>query len=377
MTTKYRNLFNDTKIGKLYIPNRLAVAPMTRVSAEPDGRVGPLMGEYYEKFASGGFGLIITEGLYTDKLFSQGYRNQPGMASLSHAESWKPITNDIHALGARVFAQLMHAGALSQHNPYANRTAGPSDIRPLGIQMPFYHGEGPYPIPEAMTQQDISQAVEGFAKAAHLAQLAGFDGVEIHGANGYLLDQFLTAYTNKRQDCFGGSLNNRLRIYKETLKAVRETVGDGFTVGIRFSQKKVNDTNHIWDEGESGAAKVFELVRQYGADYIHTTEPEISAPAFEGTESLSQLAKKYSGLPVIANGGVTEPEQASQVLESNQADIISLGKTALANQDWPCAVKKNRLLKKFNFGMLSPHANLECARSYCQENPSLSVSDKS
>ncbi|WP_444958190.1 oxidoreductase [Microbulbifer sp. ZKSA002] len=368
MATKYHNLFNTVEIGNLRIPNRLAVAPMTRVSAGLDGRIGPLMEEYYEGFAHGGFGLIITEGLYTDRLYSQGYKYQPGMANHDHAQSWKPIITRVHKQGARIYAQLMHAGALSQYNPYTNQNAGPSMVRPQGSQMPFYYGEGPYPMPEAMTQRDIAMVVEGFTQAARLAQLAGFDGVEIHGANGYLLDQFLTTYTNKRKDCYGGVLTNRLRIYKEALESVRTTVGKDFVVGVRFSQKKVNDTNYIWPEGEAGAAEVFELMKQCGADYIHTTEPKIDTPAFENSNSLAFLARKYSTLPVIANGGITDPKLAAQVLENNEADIISLGKTALANQDWPNTIKQNQTPKKFTFDMLSPLATLECARDYFQRN---------
>lgn len=367
MTTQHSKLFESSSLKDLDIPNKLVVAPMTRVSAQPDGTVGPLMQDYYEDFAKGGFGLIVTEGLYTDECYSQGYRGQPGMVTSAHAKSWEPIVEGVHAKGAFIVAQLMHAGALSQYNAFSEKTAAPSALQPLGEQMPFYGGNGPYPVPQAMSKDDIGQAIRGFAKAALQAKLAGFDGVEIHGANGYLLDQFLTDYTNERADHYGGSVSNQLRIYQEVVEAVRAEVGNDFIVGIRFSQKKVNDTEHFWSEGEAKAETAFALMRDSGVDYIHTTEPVLDEAAFEGSASLASLAKKYSGLPVIANGGVHEPELATRMIESGQSDFIALGKVALSNPDWPKVVQNQGTLTPFDFGILSPQANLENAKRYFQK----------
>jgi 2,4-dienoyl-CoA reductase-like NADH-dependent reductase (Old Yellow Enzyme family) len=158
------------------------------------------MSDYYAAFADGGFGLVVTEGLYTDKAYSQGYLFQPGLSDEAQGSGWRPIVERVHAHGARMIAQLMHAGALSQEKAYRTSTRGPSAVRPKGQQMAFYRGTGEYPLPVAMSAVEISEAVGGFAKAAVLAKEAGFDGVEVHGANGYLLDQFLSEGVNLRDD---------------------------------------------------------------------------------------------------------------------------------------------------------------------------------
>jgi len=364
MTTTNAALFKPSKIANISINNRLAVAPMTRVSAQRDGKVGPLMKEYYENYAKGGFGLIITEGLYTDQLHSQTYLKQPGIATSEQADSWQPIIAAAHLQGAVIIAQLMHAGALSQYNHFSKPSIAPSAVQPIGEQMSSYYGEGAYKVPQAMSEKDITEVIQGFVDAAIRAKNAGFDGVEIHGANGYLLDQFLTDYTNQRDDRYGGCLTNRLRIYKEILTAVRDSVGDTFIVGVRFSQKKVNDTQYVWPQGEEAAKSIFSMIKECGADYIHTTEPVLTHAAFGEGDSLASLAKKYSGLPVIANGGVNEPQLATDSLESGQADFVALGKVALSNQDWPNLVKNAGTIKKFNFSMLAPIANLESEQRF-------------
>ena len=365
MATQHAKLFEPSEIGHLRLSNRLVVAPMTRVSAYNNGCAGPLMKDYYTRFAKGGFGLIVTEGLYTDELYSQGYRYQPGLTSTEQGKSWKPIIESVHTQGSAIIAQLMHAGALSQFNRFSDKTVAPSVVQPLGKQMPFYEGTGAYLVPEEISEQDINDVIKGFVTSAKLAKSMGFDGVEIHGANGYLLDQFLTEYTNQRKDKYGGSVSNRLRIYGEIVEAVRAGVGDSYVVGVRFSQKKVNDATHIWADGETVAAQAFELMREKGANFIHTTEPVLNEPAFTGSKSLALIAKKHSGLPVIANGGVVEPDLALSTLENDQADFVALGKIALSNQDWPTKVKNNENIVPFDYAMFSPKANLESAERYC------------
>src|SRR5690606_38501235 len=193
--------------------------------ATAQGIPTPRMADYYSGFAQGGFGLVITEGIYTDEDFSQGYLFQPGLANDAQRDAWKTIVSGVQARGGRIIAQLMHAGALSQGNPWRAGTIGPSALRPKGQQMSFYRGSGDYAVPQAMTQQDISNAVSGFADAARRAREAGFDGIEIHGANGYLLDQFLSVGINLREDGYGGDVPGRLRLIAEVVHAVRAAVG--------------------------------------------------------------------------------------------------------------------------------------------------------
>jgi 2,4-dienoyl-CoA reductase-like NADH-dependent reductase (Old Yellow Enzyme family) len=361
------SLFTPARLGSLFLGNRLAVAPMTRVSAGAQGLVTHQMIDYYRGFAEGGFGLIITEGLYTDRVYSQGYQGQPGLTCRAQTESWMPLNQALHAAGARSIAQLMHAGALSQFNDFNTDTAGPSAVKPRGQQMGFYDGEGGYAIPRAMTQSDIDAAIAGFAQAAQRAQAAGFDGVEIHGANGYLLDQFLSAGSNERTDGYGGAPQNRVRLILEVLAAVREATSAEFVIGVRISQKKVNDDQHLWPEGEAAAAAIFGAIGQAGADYIHTTEPGAEQAAFKGTASLASLAARFSGLPVIANGGVSQAEQAQHLLDKHQATLVAVGKAALANPDWVLRARSGTALREFEFAMLAPRADLANAQRYFAE----------
>ena len=198
-------LFTPIVINGHSFKNRLSVAPMTRVSATQDGRATEAMTRYYERFARGGFGTVITEGIYIDQAFSQGYVHQPGMTDEAQANAWRPVVHGVKAHGALAIAQMMHAGAISQGNRFRDTTVGPSPVQPKGEQMTFYHGKGAYALPDAMTEAQIADAINGFAESAGRAiKVAGFDAIEIHGANGYLLDQFLTDYANTRANPWGG-----------------------------------------------------------------------------------------------------------------------------------------------------------------------------
>ena len=240
-------LFAPIDINGHTVKNRLSVAPMTRITATEDGRANETMTRYYERFARGGFGTVITEGIYTDQAYSQGYVHQPGITDEAQAKAWKPVVSGIKAHGALAIAQLMHAGAISQGNRFRQTTVGPSNVRPKGEQMTFYHGKDRYALPDAITEAQIVDAVDGFAESARRAiEVAGFDAIEIHGANGYLLDQFLTDYVNTRADRWGGATQNRVRLILETFKAVRAKVGGKTPVGVRISQGKVNDYHHKW-----------------------------------------------------------------------------------------------------------------------------------
>jgi 2,4-dienoyl-CoA reductase-like NADH-dependent reductase (Old Yellow Enzyme family) len=299
---------------------------------------------YYTKFARGGFELIITEGVYTDDKYSQGYLNQPGIINEEQTHAWKKITDSLHQEGSKIFIQLMHAGAISQGSRFMKETVGPSVVQPKGKQMKFYGGDGPFPIPKELSKEDIAEVIKGFAQAAKHAKEAGFDGVEIHGANGYILDQFLTDYTNQRKDEYGGSTENRVRLLVEVSTAVRKAVGQDFTVGIRISQSKVNDYFHKWADKEKDAEIIFGNLAQAGLDFIHVTEFEAWQPAFSNIEA---LAKKYSQLPVISNGSLHDPIKAISMIEKGETDVITLGRGALANHDWVNKVKNSEPLEEF------------------------------
>jgi len=351
-------LFEPLSLGRLTLPNRWAVAPMTRVSATADGLATARMADYYASFAQGGFGLVITEGTYTDKAWSQGYLFQPGLADAAQRDAWRPVVDGVHAHGGRVVAQLMHAGALSQGNPHRPGTKAPSAVQPIGQQMPFYRGQGPYRLPEAMTHDEIAQAVEGFADAALRAREAGFDGVEIHGANGYLLDQFMNVHTNTREDRYGGSLARRLTLITEVVEAVRRAVGSGFIVGVRVSQGKVNDKAYKWPGGIADAETIFRALGRLAIDYLHTTEFEAWQPAFAQGASLAALARERVSVPVLANGSLQEGTRAAEMLAAGEADFVSLGRGALTHADWPRRVREAVPVERFDPGLLVPIADL-------------------
>ncbi|TFB24064.1 NADH:flavin oxidoreductase [Filobacillus milosensis] len=346
----HHTLYSEFKLKNINLNNRYIVAPMTRISANQDGKANETMQKYYERYAKGGFSAIISEGIYLDESYSQGYENQPGLATEEHLNAWKPVVKAVQRHGSIMIAQLMHAGGQSQDNAYTNETISPSNIPPKGEQLGFYGGSGAFQTPKSMTITDIEQVTNSFVKSAVRAKKAGFNGVEIHGANGYLLDQFLTDYLNHRNDQYGGSKENRLKIFLEIIGSIREAVGSDFIVGIRISQIKVSDPDHKWAEGEKEAEYIFSELGKTSLDYIHVTDGDATSPSFgENSRTLAKAAKEFSNLPVIANGKLGNPDKAEELLKNNEADLISLGTSALANPDLPNRVRNNMELSEFDF----------------------------
>jgi 2,4-dienoyl-CoA reductase-like NADH-dependent reductase (Old Yellow Enzyme family) len=354
-------LFAPTVINGHSVKNRVSVAPMTRITATEDGQATETMTRYYERFARGGFGTVITEGIYTDQAFSQGYIHQPGITDEAQVLAWRPVVKGIKAYGAFAIAQMMHAGALRQGNRFSDSTVGPSAIQPKGTQMTFYHGKGRYVLPAAITEEQIADAISGFAdSAARAIEVAGFEAIEIHGANGYLLDQFLTDYTNTRIDRWGGTTERRIRLIVETFKAVRAKVGAKVPVGVRISQRKVNDYHHKWAGAERDAEIIFGSLADAGTDFIHVTEFEGWKPAFaEGGPSLMHFAKRHAPKAAIfANGGLHNIGQAVAALDDG-ADMVSIARGALANPDLPKRLAERSALKEFDPAILSSVADIK------------------
>lgn len=361
MTGLKKTILSPHDINGAVSRNRLAVAPMTRVTATEEGLATQTMQDYYLRFAQGGFGLIITEGLYTDKAFSQGYPNQPGLADEEQAQVWAKINHELRAQGSLVFAQIMHAGALSQGSRYRTHTVGPSAVQPVGEQMSVYYGEGAYAMPAEITEAEIAQVIQGFADtAARAVETANFDGIEIHGANGYLLDQFLTAHTNLRKDRWGGDMTQRMSLLINVVTAVKEKVGQKVPVGVRISQGKVNDFKNKWLDGEGDAQIIFSALADAGVDFIHVTEHEAWQPAFEGgQDSLITLARKFApGITIIGNGGLHDPAHAGEALNAG-ADMIALGRGALSNPDYPVILETNQTFRAFDGSILQPIADIK------------------
>lgn len=349
------------RIGTVDLKNRLAVAPMTRVSASPDGTPTGEMADYYRDFARGGFGVVISEGTYTDTTHSQGYLNQPGLATDAHVEGWRGVVDGVHAEGVPMIAQLMHAGALSQGNSHGVGTIAPSPIAPRGEKLEEYGGSGRWPTPREMNRDDIDRVIEGFVDAAVRARAAGFDGVEVHAANGYLLDQFITDYTNARDDEFGGPVANRIRLTTRILTGIRNRLGDDFLLGVRVSQTKVNDFTYRWPGGVADAEIVFAALAEAGADYLHIASEGrdfIDTARLSDGRTITELARAVSGLPVMANGGMHDLDQTTAVLDGGHADLVSIGRGALANPDLPARLLAGKGLEPFDHAMLSPMATI-------------------
>lgn len=358
MNTIKHPIFEPLPWAEHPLKNRLVVAPMSRVSATADGLATAEMETYYAAFAKGGFSMIITEGNYTDEISAKGYPHQPGLTTTAHAAAWQPVVTQVKARGALIIAQLMHAGALSQ---YSQETLAPSAIQPVGVKMAQYGGAGAYPFPKAMSLEDIHAAKEGFVNAARMALLAGFDGVELHMANGYLLDQFLTPELNTRDDQYGGSTSNRFRIAAEIMQAIREVAPAHFLVGIRLSEGKVNDLKYRWKEGAAMAIEILEEAGKAAPDFIHIA---VQSGAWERDSfysngaSYAALAKQITGSVIIANGGMHELERARRVMDESHADLVSIGKAALADPAWPTHMLNGTPPLAFHSDMLWPEATI-------------------
>jgi 2,4-dienoyl-CoA reductase-like NADH-dependent reductase (Old Yellow Enzyme family) len=310
----------------------------------------------------GGFGLVITEGIYPDPAHGQAYLQQPGLVTRAQIDGWRRVTDRVHRVGGLIVAQLMHAGALSQ---CLDDTVAPSSVQPRGEKMSAYRGTGPFPLPRAMSREEIARVLAHFAHAARNAGEAGFDGIEIHGANGYLIDQFLTDYTNVRDDEYGGDVQGRVRFAAEVLRHVREAVAGRLPVGMRLSQTKVNDVTYRWPGGRTDAERIFTAVREAGAAYVHLASEgrdwhETARLAPDGL-TITEVARRVAGVPVIANGGMHEPALAESLLRDGHADLVSLARGALANPDWPKRLAAGVPFERFEHGMIEPLASIEQA----------------
>jgi 2,4-dienoyl-CoA reductase-like NADH-dependent reductase (Old Yellow Enzyme family) len=361
---RYPRLFSPGRIGTVGLKNRSIVAPMTRTSATVEGLVTSPMVDYYMEFARGGWGLVYTEAAYIDKAYSQGYNNQPGIADSVQRDAWKPVVEAIHHEGVPVFMQIYHAGAVNQGNHWVRGSIAPSVVQPKGQQIDRYGGQGLFQVPREISRDEMKQVVANFAAAAKRAAGAGFDGLEVHGANGYLPDQFLTTYTNLRTDEYGGQVENRIRFHTEIMRAVRDATPASVPVGVRISQTKVNDLDYVWPGRVADAEVIFPALKNAGVDFIHVSSHLGCAPVFDSGLSLAGLAKKFTGLPIIANGRLHEPSSAEDVLTKGEGDFCSIGKGALGDPAWPAKVLAGREPIPFDPGMLSPLATLENASAW-------------
>ena len=365
---KFPTLFSNASIESIELKNRTIVSPMTRTSAREDGIVTNQMAEYYAEFARGGWGLIIAEATYIDEKYSQGYNNQPGISNEAQMQSWKKVVDSVHAEEVPIFLQIFHAGAVNQGNSWVEGSIAPSSIQPKGEQISRYNGEGTFQIPREISVEEIEEVVNSYASAARRAYEVGFDGVEVHGANGYLMDQFLTTYTNKRNDIYGGDIKNRFRFHIDVMTAVRNAVPNNFPVGVRISQTKVNDREYSWPGGLEDAEVIFGSLGKIGNIFIDVCAHLGCAPVFGSDKSLAGLAKEFSGTTVIANGKLDNPEEAERVLGTGEGDCVAIAKGALADPEWPNKISQGIPPVPFQQEMISPLATIQNVINWRKEN---------
>ncbi|MFI1415446.1 alkene reductase [Streptomyces sp. NPDC020707] len=326
MTTAY----DPIDLSGTPLANRIVMAPMTRSRAGAGGAPTDTVVEYYTQRASAG--LIVTEGTQPS-VVGQGYPDTPGLHSAEQIAAWRKVTDAVHAAGGRIFAQLMHAGRIGHPSllPDGLVNVGASPVRAEGQ---VYTHEGPldFVTPRELTGDEVRATIGEFASAARNAIEAGFDGVELHGANGYLIHQFLAPGSNLRTDEWGGPAENRVRFAVETVKAVAAEIGAGRTA-IRLSPG--NPYNDIREpEPEAAYTALVDALEPLGLAYLHITE------VGEIRELTLALRKRFSGTFILnpATEGPTGPESLALV-EDGTADLVAYGQLFLANPDLPARLK--------------------------------------
>src|SRR5579871_2378811 len=327
MSTPTR-LFEPFKLGPLNLPNRFVMAPLTRNRALPPGMVpSPLAVEYYGQRASAG--LLVTEATQVSQQ-GQGYQDTPGIYSKDQVEGWKKVTDRVHERGGRIFVQLWHVGRVSHTSlqPGGGKPVAPSAIRAKGKT--FVNGTfTDISEPRALELSEIPGIIDDFKRGAANALAAGFDGVEIHGANGYLLDQFAKDGANKRTDAYGGSIENRARLMLEVSKAVAAEAGAERT-GIRISP--VTPANDVSDSNPQPLFDhIVDHLNALKLVYVHVIEGATGGPRDIAPFDYRSLRNRFKGA-YIANNGY-DFELANKVLSANEADLIAFGKLFISNPD--------------------------------------------
>ncbi len=322
------HLSTPLQLGPYTLSNRLVMAPLTRCRAQRDGVPTPIMAEYYGQRASAG--LILSEATPVSPM-GVGYPLIPGIWNDAQIAGWRPITRAVHDKGGRIFMQLWHVGRISHPSllPDGATPVAPSAIAPRG-EAGTYEGYKPFVTPRALALEELPGIVAEYRQGAENALAAGFDGVEVHAANGYLLDQFLRDGSNKRTDAYGGSVDNRARLLLEVLDAVCSVCGAD-RVGVRLSP--VQPFNDMYDSNpEATFSRVVELLTPLKLAYLHVTElgrdrPDLAGPYFD----VKKLRRIWQGV-YMANHGY-DKASANAALAAGEADLIAFGALYIANPD--------------------------------------------
>lgn len=341
-------LLEPVHFGDIALKNRVVMAPLTRMRAVAGDVPGPLAAQYYAQRASAG--LIITEATQICPL-GKGYPGTPGIYSDEQAAGWKTITEAVHAQGGAIVAQLWHVGRISHtsHHPVQGLPVAPSAIAPSGKTFTATWQQAVYETPRAIEQAEIPALIESYRHASFKAKEAGFDGIEIHAANGYLLDQFLQDGTNHRTDSYGGSVENRARLILEVLDAVTSVWG-GARVGIRLSPYgSFNDMSDTDPLGLFGY--LIEQLNSRKLAYLHLIEPRATMAG--GSDGLVSNAPNTANLfgrlfdgKVLSAGGYTQA-LAEAAIAAKEVDAVAFGRLFIANPDLPHRFETNAPLNAY------------------------------
>ncbi|TYP86566.1 alkene reductase [Blastococcus xanthinilyticus] len=321
------DLFSPVRLGDLELANRVVMAPLTRMRSGRAGIPRDIVVEHYEQRA--GVGLVVTEGTFPNEE-SRAFAGQPGIVTDEQAEGWRRVADAVHARGGRIVMQVMHGGRVSHPELTGTRVVAPSA---LPIRGEVHVGGGvkqPFPVPHALTTDEARATLADFVAASERAVAAGLDGVELHGANGYLLHEFLSPASNQRDDVYGGSPENRARFVVEVATAVAEAVGPG-RVGLRISPEH-NIQDALETDREDVLATYGALMdglRPLGLAYLSVLHVE------PGGDLVQELRRRFGG-PLIANSGfgtVTTREEALRLIDDAHAEAVAVGRPVLANPD--------------------------------------------
>jgi 2,4-dienoyl-CoA reductase-like NADH-dependent reductase (Old Yellow Enzyme family) len=360
-----RVLSRPVRLNGLTVPNRIVMAPMTRMFS-PGGVPGDDVRSYYARRAAAGVGLIVTEGTYVGHESAGESDRVPRFHGEEQLAGWAKVAEDVHAAGGTIVPQLWHIGMVRKQGqaPYPDAPAiGPSGLATAGAE----------PTGTAMTQQDIDDVVGAFARAAADAERIGFDGVEIHGAHGYLLDQFLWAGTNRRTDAYGGDPVARTRFAAEIVAAVRDAVSPEFPVIFRYSQWKQQDYTARLAETPGELEAVLTPLAEAGVDVFHASTRRYWQPEFDGSDlNLAGWTKKLTGKQVITVGSVGldgdfinafqgESSSVKSIdnlldrLEADEFDLVAVGRALLQDPEWAAKVLTDRFdeLKSYDASALA------------------------
>jgi N-ethylmaleimide reductase len=322
-------LFEPTTLGKLMLRNRIVMAPMTRNRAVESNTANQLMADYYAQRASAG--LIITEATATSPN-GTGYARIPGLWNKQQVSGWRKVTDAVHLKNGRIFVQLMHTGRISHpaNLPSGARVLAPSALAAEGTIFTDGQGPQPYPVPQAMTESEVWAAVDEYKQAAQNAMAAGFDGVELHAANGYLLEQFLSPHTNQREDAWGGSVDKRIGFVVEVAKQVALAIG-GERVGIQLSPYGTAGGMKAYPETDATYAELVTRLAPYGLQYVHLVDHS-STGAPKVPDQLRRTLRKLWPRTLMLAGGL-DREMAESLLRDGKGDLFAFGRPFLANPD--------------------------------------------